>query len=219
MTDKDRHSTWANSKVSNPSSQSWYTLLVEVNQAKLAWSFRQRFILDQILKWKFVFQEIYARCHSIYVLKKKNSFNSNLTIKEDVLKQSQLMFHLLWCWDFCLIYEILSILCVAVCATSCGENRHYRQCRSTSHLVAARSVSCLLRASLGHREWCKAELHRLYAQKYCILRVCSSLCSQKRSQGRWQNCAPIKIISFWTTTSGVEMLTQEGVAGYLKDHL
>ena len=30
---------------------------------------------------------------------------------------------------------------------------------------------------------------------------------------------PTKIISFWTTTSGVEMLTQEGVAGYLKDHM
>ena len=36
MTDKDRHSTWANSKVSNLPSQTWYTPLVEVNQAILA---------------------------------------------------------------------------------------------------------------------------------------------------------------------------------------
>ena len=157
MTDKDRHSTCANSKVSNPSSQSWYTPLVEVNQAKLAWSFRQRLIPDQILKLEILFQVIYDRCCCIYVLKKENSFNPNLSTKVDVLKQSQLIFHLLWCYDFCLIYEILSILCVAVCATSCGENRHYRQGRSTSHLVAAGSVSCLLRASLGHWEWCKAE--------------------------------------------------------------
>ena len=183
MTNKDRHSTWENSKVSNPSSQSWYTPLVEVNQAKLAWSFRQRFIPCQILKLKILFQDIYARCRCIYVPKKKNSFNSTLSTKVDVLKQSQLKFHLPWCYDFCLIYEILCILCVAVCATSCGENRHYRQGRSTSHLVAAGSVSCLLRVSSGHWEWCTAELHKRVLQ--ATRKITHSNRNEKRKSILW----------------------------------
>ena len=62
---KDKHSSWAYSKVSDLSSQTWYTPLVEVNQAALDWSFRKMVgswvskpvnivLIDPLSEWKVI---------------------------------------------------------------------------------------------------------------------------------------------------------------------